>query len=200
MSLTKKALLWLTSIIIALGIAINARAVSLPDEQLHYKVTYKWGLIHKQAGTVNNYFARIPTRGILITTRGKSLIQDNIFYRIPMPSILVSDDARGWYESGPVKDLTIRRNTFIECSSPVIAIMPEIDRYDRPVHENIVIDGNRFIMDGYPAVEAKAASNLQIINKIIMVDKPEGEQKDNYVLRGNHISNTKIDNNTVIGK
>lgn len=51
MSLTKKALLWLTSIIIALGIAIKARAVSLPDEQLHYKVTYKWGLIHKQAGT-----------------------------------------------------------------------------------------------------------------------------------------------------
>ncbi len=149
---------------------------------------------------LNNYFARIPTRGILITTRGKSLIQDNIFYRIPMPSILVSDDARGWYESGPVKDLTIRRNTFIECSSPVIAIMPEIDRYDRPVHENIVIDGNRFIMDGHPAVEANAASNLQIINNIITVDKPEGEQKENYVFRGNNISNTKIDNNTVIYK
>lgn len=92
-----------------------------------------------------NYFARTPTRGILLTTRGKSAIEGNMFFRIPMPAILVSDDARKWYESGPVKDLTIRNNKFVECTSPVISIAPEIEIYDKPVHGKIVIEDNEFI-------------------------------------------------------
>ena len=40
----------------------------------------------------NNYFSRIPTRGILVTTRRKVVIEDNVFYRIPMSGVLVSDD------------------------------------------------------------------------------------------------------------
>ncbi len=51
MSLYKKALIWLAGLIVAVTTSATVRAVSLPDEQLHYKVTYKWGLIHKQAGT-----------------------------------------------------------------------------------------------------------------------------------------------------
>ena len=116
---------------------------------------------------VNNYFARIPTRGILITTRGKSLIEGNTFFRMPMPSILVSDDARGWYESGPVRDLTIRRNTFIECGSPVICITPEIDRFDKPVHKNILIEENRFLMkNDSEAIRLNATENVTIKKNI----------------------------------
>ena len=39
----------------------------------------------------NNYFSRIPTRGILVTTRRKVVIEDNVFYRIPMSGVLVSE-------------------------------------------------------------------------------------------------------------
>lgn len=46
----------------------------------------------------NNYFSRIPTRGILVTTRRKVVIEKNIFFRTPMSAILISDDARSWYE------------------------------------------------------------------------------------------------------
>ena len=53
----------------------------------------------------NNYFSRIPTRGILVTTRRKVVIEDNVFYRIPMSRGTGSDDARGWYGSGPVRDV-----------------------------------------------------------------------------------------------
>ena len=67
----------------------------------------------------NNYFERIPTRGILITTRRKSLIEGNTFYGMQMSGILVADDGLSWYESGPVHDLTIRRNTFLNCGEPV---------------------------------------------------------------------------------
>lgn len=71
------------------------------------------------------------------------MIEDNVFYRIPMSGVLVSDDARGWYESGPVRDVTIRRNLFMECGSPVIAVMPENDRYEGAVHRNVRIEANR---------------------------------------------------------
>ena len=42
----------------------------------------------------NNYFARIPTRGILVSTRRKVLIENNTFFRMQMSGILIADDAR----------------------------------------------------------------------------------------------------------
>lgn len=115
----------------------------------------------------NNYFSRIPTRGILMTTRRKVVIEDNTFFRIPMPSILISDDARSWYESGPVHKAMIRNNRFIECSSPVIDIWPEIDRYEGDVHKNITIRDNTFIsceQDESKMIRQRATRNLKISN------------------------------------
>nr|WP_302443616.1 right-handed parallel beta-helix repeat-containing protein [Paraprevotella xylaniphila] len=118
----------------------------------------------------NNYFSRIPTRGILVTTRRKVVIEDNVFYRIPMSGVLVSDDARGWYESGPVRDVTIRRNLFMECGSPVIAMMPENDRYEGAVHRNVRIEANRFVIrQGSEAVSARATDGLIIRDNYISV-------------------------------
>nr|WP_289201344.1 right-handed parallel beta-helix repeat-containing protein [Parabacteroides goldsteinii] len=76
----------------------------------------------------NNYFARIPTRGILVSTRRKVLIENNTFFRMQMSGILIADDARSWFESGMVRDVTIRNNNFMECGGPVILISPENDR------------------------------------------------------------------------
>lgn len=107
----------------------------------------------------NNYFARIPTRGILVSTRRPVLIEQNVFFRMPMASILISDDARSWYESGPAHDVTIRHNKFVECSSPVLLLWPENDRHDGPVHKNITIAHNTFsFMDSANPVVIKARS------------------------------------------
>lgn len=116
-----------------------------------------------------NRFARTPTRGILITTRRKSLISSNLFFRIPMAAILVSDDARNWYESGPVHDLTICNNIFYECSSPVILIKPETERTDGPVHKNIIIKDNTFINRGEPAIEFTGADPVIIQDNIFEI-------------------------------
>lgn len=114
---------------------------------------------------VGNYFARTPTRGILITTRGRSLIEGNTFYRIPMASILVADDAQSWYESGPVRDLTIRRNVFVECAAPVIDICPENDRDDGPVHRNITIEDNKFVgIAPESAIAYRSVANMTVRN------------------------------------
>ncbi|MDE6368365.1 MAG: alpha-1,3-galactosidase [Muribaculaceae bacterium] len=111
------------------------------------------------------HFKATPTRGILITTRRPVLIANNVFYRTPMASILVADDARSWYESGPVKDLTICDNLFIDCALPVIQIVPEISEYAGDVHSNIKITGNKFEFEHQPEGDIymiKAASNVEI--------------------------------------
>lgn len=118
----------------------------------------------------NNYFARIPTRGILITTRGKSIIKDNVFFRMPMSAILVSDDARGWYESGPVRDLTICGNTFFECGSPVITVWPEVERFNAPVHRNITVEDNRFILgEGSVVVSVRESDSIIIRHNLFEI-------------------------------
>ena len=92
-------------------------------------------------------FTLTPTRGLLLTTGRKAMIADNTFLNIPMPSIYISDDARSWYESGAVDGVTIVRNRFINCASPVIGIDPENDVYKGPVHRGIVIEDNTFEWD-----------------------------------------------------
>lgn len=115
----------------------------------------------------DSYFTLVPTRGILVTTRRKVVIEGNTFDKIPMPAIYISDDARGWYESGPVRDVTIRRNRFIECGSPVIGVKPETDRDGGSVHSGIRIEGNEFVMRGGLAVSVSGASDVVVEGNVI---------------------------------
>lgn len=89
----------------------------------------------------DNHVDMASCRGFLITTRGKALVEDNTFERCAMPGILVEDDANGWFESGPIRDLTIRGNRFIGCG---IKIEPQTRAPELPVHENIRILDNEF--------------------------------------------------------
>jgi hypothetical protein len=100
------------------------------------------------------------TRGFLITTRGKAIVEGCTFNRTAMAAILVEDDAEGWFESGPIRDLTIRNNSFIQCAG-AIAIHPHNFNNDPalPVHENIRIENNFF--DGC-GISAKSTKGLRI--------------------------------------
>jgi len=103
-------------------------------------------------------------RGFLITTRGKALVEGCTFTRTQMSAILIEDDAEGWFESGPIRDLTIRNNRFIQCGwdgSPVIWINPHNGNRDSslPVHENIRILGSSFDGGG---VSAKSVQGLTV--------------------------------------
>jgi hypothetical protein len=127
-----------------------------------------------------NRFTRIPTRGILVTTRRKVVIEDNEFIGLIMSAILISDDAKSWYESGMVKDVLIKRNRFTACGMPVICISPENTdvHVDNPVHSNIRIENNEFeisynelfhkfrVADGR-LLYAKSSSNLLFTNNIV---------------------------------
>ena len=92
----------------------------------------------------NNFMTRIITRGLLITTRGKVNVKCNHFVSTTMSGILLSDDAKSWYESGMCKNVTIENNTFDYCGGTPILIKPENRIYAGAVHKNIKLIGNIF--------------------------------------------------------
>jgi hypothetical protein len=105
----------------------------------------------------NNHVSMDPVRGFLITTRGRVLVEGNTLQRCAMPGILIEDDAEGWFESGPVRDLMIRNNKFINCG---IQINPQTKsaKPEEPVHENIRVTGNFFEDCGVSARSVKGLS------------------------------------------
>ena len=147
------------------------------DTEVLSGLSDKWVVVENVSWTpeveiTHNYFSRTPTRGILVTTRKKVVIANNVFYRTPMSAILIADDARSWYESGPVRDVTIRENLFIECGAPVISVAPENDRYEGAVHHNIRILNNRFILNSDQAIFARSVDGLTVSGNYFVSDHP----------------------------
>lgn len=117
----------------------------------------------------NNHVSVNPVRGFLLTTRGKVVVENNVFQRCSMAGILISADAASWFESSPVRDVLIRGNTFVGCG---ISVDPHVkaSRPEEPVHENIRILDNQF--DG-AGVTAKSVRGLVIKgNRSSGVDLP----------------------------
>lgn len=110
-----------------------------------------------------NTISRIVTRGVLLTTRGKSEIKNNRFISTAMSSILLSDDANAWYESGMCKDVLIKDNIFDFSGEPTILIKPENRVHSGAVHENIRIENNTFPKGIKCCVSAKSTDNITII-------------------------------------
>lgn len=116
-------------------------------------------------------FGRVRARGLLVSTPGRVVIEDNTFLSSGA-AILIAGDANGWYESGAVTDVAIRRNKFVDCnSSPyqfgeaVISIFPEIPKLaQEPFHNNIRIEDNQFLAFDAPILWAKSVGGLTFRN------------------------------------
>jgi hypothetical protein len=126
----------------------------------------------------NSFFGSSRARGLLVSTPGKVLIENNIF-ESHGSAILIAGDANYWYETGAVKDVTIRGNIFrspcltfgsYQFCEAVISIFPEIPKADPalPYHRNIRIVDNEFHLFDYPIVYAKSVQGLEFSrNKLI---------------------------------
>ncbi|WP_018613944.1 alpha-1,3-galactosidase-related protein [Segetibacter koreensis] len=125
----------------------------------------------------NSFFGSNRARGILISTPGKVVIENNVF-ESSGSAILIPGDANGWYESGAVKDVTIRNNIFndpcltslYQFCDGIISIYPEIPRPDinKPFHRNIHIDNNVFHPFDYSVLYAKSVEGLYFNNNNII--------------------------------
>lgn len=117
----------------------------------------------------NLYFAgntlnRIITRGLLITTRGKALVENNHFMSTEMDGILFSNDAKSWYESGRVLNAKIKGNRFDYCGAYYVEILPENGSTGSIVHGDFLIEDNSFNSPVSGGINAKSAQNLTIRN------------------------------------
>lgn len=141
-------------------------------------------------------FGTVRARGLLVTTPKKVLIEDNLF-RSSGAAILIAGDANGWYETGAVKDVTIRRNRFEDCLTSayqfcegVISIFPEIAKPGAEAyHRNIRIEDNVFTVFDAPVLWAKSAGDLTFRNNEIRTSnrfKPWHWNKDGITLLDCH--------------
>lgn len=131
-------------------------------------------------------FRDVPTRGILCTTRNPVLIENNTFLNMSMATIYLSNDSDEWYESGPIRDMTIRGNTFYIKSigrtsweyAPAVYVHPVtkgggLPDEDNPIHKNITIEDNMFYMDVDTVVKAESVENLTIRNNTVLRTNPD---------------------------
>ncbi|MBP1916215.1 hypothetical protein J2Z23_003197 [Lederbergia galactosidilyticus] len=133
----------------------------------------------------NNHFETVPTRGILCTTGKKVLIENNTFRHMAMDAIFISNDSQDWYESGPVRDVTIQSNTFYVAKvgnpgwrTAGIRVHPVTkgSQYPAPeqaIHQNIKIKHNKFYMEHESVLSIGSVNNLLFKNNMIERYQPE---------------------------
>lgn len=92
-------------------------------------------------------------RALLLQTE-QIAVRNCRFFGLTLPALLAAPDLKKWHEVGPVRDMTICRNTFVKCGFsgtageiPVIAVQAchdTADTGDAHVHRNICVRDNVF--------------------------------------------------------
>jgi hypothetical protein len=124
----------------------------------------------------NSWFGSCRARGLLVSTPGKVVIENNDFVSSGA-AILIAGDANGWFESGAVRDVLIRGNRFhpscltswYQFGEGIISILPIIPKVDpeRPFHRNIRIEGNEFDVFDYSVLYALSVDGLRFTGNTI---------------------------------
>lgn len=98
-------------------------------------------------------FGTTSGRGILCTTRGEIIIENNRFYKLQGPALLMEDDCNFWFESGYSKEVIFRNNQIISCDhgktypgAPVIRYTPKVmdENFPGYVHGKLTLENNSF--------------------------------------------------------
>jgi hypothetical protein len=120
-----------------------------------------------------SHFKSCRARGLLVSTPGKVVIEDNVF-ESSGSAILIAGDANGWFESGAVRDVLITRNTFksscmtsmYQFCEAVISVFPIIPQKNTatPFHRNITVADNLFEPYDYPILYALSVDGIEFSN------------------------------------
>ena len=114
----------------------------------------------------NNVVRNNRARSILVSTPRKVVVEGNTFSSM-MSAILFEGDMDHWYESGAVRDVTIRNNRFLDgtyggADFPTIFINPHQKKEvpGHPYERNITIEGNLFRTFNEQLLRAKSVGGL----------------------------------------
>lgn len=157
----------------------------------------------------NSFFGSNRARGILISTPGKVIIENNVF-ESSGSAILIAGDANQWYESGAVHDVLIRNNVFNDACltsmyqfcNAIISICPEIPKPDanKPFHRNIRIENNVFHPFDFPVLYAKSTDGISFTgNKLIRSTRYKAFHESKYTFLFEFCKAIKIKDNTMEG-
>ncbi len=98
-------------------------------------------------------FGPTAGRGILCTTRGEVIIENNSFRNLWGPALLLEDDCNFWFESGYTNEIIFRNNRVSGCeygltweNAPIIRYTPKVidDNSQSFVHGKLTLTGNKF--------------------------------------------------------
>ena len=101
----------------------------------------------------NCTFSQTAGRGILATTRGKVVIENNTFFKLSGPALLIEDDCNFWFESGYTKEIIFRNNVIDGCDygptfdgAPTIRYTPKVmnENSKEFVHGKLILENNTF--------------------------------------------------------
>lgn len=163
-------------------------------------------------------------RSILVTTPEKVLIENN-YFNTSGAAILIEGDIRLWYESGGIKDVTVRNNVFENCYSSgdnitdapwgwgegVISLSPSFlptGPDDGRYHRNISIENNIFKQFDYNVLFARSVDGIRFVNNELIRTydyepyyRPYTFTLDgcrNVTIRNNHFSDDFLGKNALL--
>ena len=137
----------------------------------------------------NNIVRDNPARGMLVGAQGKVVIENCLFHTTAT-AIKFESDGQFWFESGGVRDVTIRNNVFDNCregwGTAIVEFQPRPAREEnRFFHDRVSICGNTF-RDGI----SRLAAACDIRSLEIMENRVE-ENPDAHVLIS-HVGSRRI--------
>ncbi|MFG0286540.1 MAG: sulfatase-like hydrolase/transferase [Rhodopirellula sp. JB044] len=124
----------------------------------------------------DNIIRENRARSVLVTTKGKVLIENN-YFSSQMHGILIEGDNNKWYESGAVEDVTIRNNVFENIGYEATERYPLVasplytsDQHwgDGYYHCNIKFTGNTLKSFNGLIANARSVQGLEISNNKIL--------------------------------
>ncbi len=147
----------------------------------------------------NNYFGKTSGRGILATTRGEVIIENNTFYRLWGPALLIEDDCNFWFESGYTKEIIFRNNRVCGCDygptfdgAPVIRYTPKVmdENSEEFVHGRLILTDNTFEKSHF----GKHSIRLEYLESAVIENN---YFDDEYAVSALHVGNITDKNNTI---
>ena len=117
----------------------------------------------------------------------KMVCEDNYLYGFQR-AFYVCDLAVYWYESGRVKDLTIRNNVFDNTSKPdygefISVGVSGFNFADAPtIHDGITIENNKFYGVKSRILQAGGVKNLRFTGNTVIKDEAEAEVTDEMLV------------------
>lgn len=128
------------------------------DRALPQNIELNKDVVENVSWTPNLYvkncnFGETSGRGILCTTRGEVVIENNTFTNLWGPALLIEDDCNFWFESGYTRSITFKNNVVDACeyasmweTAPIIRCTPKVmnEKSTEFVHQKLIIANNTF--------------------------------------------------------